>query len=161
MIDKKEDNIKEIENSIENEFFNIEQNENINVKQVQSTKEEIESKDIKTLIADRKWKIYEKIVDSFNERTDKDNVIKDKYSKWLFVILVIQLVALDLVFFLKGMHVLDLSDSTLNIFITASIAEIFALVTIIVNYLFTDKLTNLLGKILSDEDKNEKRDKKD
>lgn len=161
MIDKKEDNIKEIENSIENEFFNIEQNENINVKQVQSTKEEIESKDIKTLIADRKWKIYEKIVDSFNERTDKDNVIKDKYSKWLFVILVIQLVALDLVFFLKGMHVLDLSDSTLNIFITASIAEIFALVTIIVNYLFTDKLTNLLGKILSDEDKNEKKDKKD
>lgn len=161
MIDKKEDNIKEIENSIENEFFNIEQNENINVKQVQSTKEEIESKDIKTLIADRKWKVYEKIVDSFNERTDKDNVIKDKYSKWLFVILVIQLVALDLVFFLKGMHVLDLSDSTLNIFITASIAEIFALVTIIVNYLFTDKLTNLLGKILSDEDKNEKKDKKD
>ena len=137
MIDKKEDNIKEIENSIENEFFNIEQNENINVKQVQSTKEEIESKDIKTLIADRKWKVYEKIVDSFNERTDKDNVIKDKYSKWLFVILVIQLVALDLVFFLKGMHVLDLSD------------------------LFTDKLTNLLGKILSDEDKNEKKDKKD
>lgn len=159
MIDKKEDNIKEIENSIENEFFNIEQN--INVKQVHSTKEEIESKDIKTLIADRKWKVYEKIVDSFNERTDKDNVIKDKYSKWLFVILVIQLVALDLVFFLKGMHVLDLSDSTLNIFITASIAEIFALVTIIVNYLFTDKLTNLLGKILSDEDKNEKKDKKD
>lgn len=109
----------------------------------------------------KKWKVYEKIVDSFNERTDKDNVIKDKYSKWLFVILVIQLVALDLVFFLKGMRKLDLSDNTLNIFITASIAEIFALVTIIVKYLFTDKLTNLLGKILSDEDKNEKKDKKD
>jgi hypothetical protein len=161
MADKKENDIKEIENNIEKEFFNIEQNENIKVKQVHSTKDEVENKDIKTLIADRKWKVYEKIVDSFNERTDKDNVIKDKYSKWLFVILVIQLVALDLVFFLKGMKKLDLSDNTLNIFITASIAEIFALVTIIVRYLFTDKLTNLLGKILSDEDKNEKKDKKD
>ena len=157
----KEEQIKEIENNIEKEFFSIEQHEDINVRQVQSTKEEVESKDINTLIADRKWKVYEKIVDSFNERTDKDNVIKDKYSKWLFIILVIQLISLDLVFFLKGIKILDLSDNTLNIFITASIAEVFALVTIIVRYLFTDKLTNLLGKILSDEDKSEKKDKKE
>ena len=157
----KEVQIKEIENNIEKEFFSIEQHEDINVRQVQSTKEEVESKDINTLIADRKWKVYEKIVDSFNERTDKDNGIKDKYSKWLFIILVIQLIALDLVFFLKGIKILDLSDNTLNIFITASIAEVFALVTIIVRYLFTDKLTNLLGKILSDEDKGEKKDKKE
>lgn len=135
--------------NIEDEFFNIEENKGLNVRPVQSTKDENDNKDINTLIADRKWRIYEKIVDSYNQRNDKDGKIKNKYSTWLFIILVIQLVALDGIFVLKGLKILDLDDTTLNVFITASIAEIFALVTIIVKYLFTDKLTKLLEKLLS------------
>lgn len=68
---------------------------------------------------------------------------------------------MNLIFILKGFSILNFADTTFNLFITATIAEVFTLVTIIVRYLFTDNLTELLKKLLSDENKDGKKDKKD
>ena len=56
---------------------------------------------------------------------------------------------MNVIFILRGVNVLIFEDTTFNIFITATIAEIFSLVTIIVKYLFTDNLSQLLSNILT------------
>ena len=65
---------------------------------------------------------------------------------------------MNAIFVCRGLNLLEFNDTTFNIFITATIAEVFSLVTIIVKYLFTDNLTKLLSNILTEtkeENKNE------
>lgn len=116
-----------------------------------------ENKDVESVVKDYKLSLYKQIVDVYDKRNEKDNTIKEKYAIWLIRMLGIQLIVLNCIFIFQGFGWINLPTSTLNIFITASIAEIFALVNIIVKYLFTDNLTNLLTKILSDKDENEKK----
>ena len=74
--------------------------------------------------------------------------MRQKYAVILIVILSIELSALILIFILKGLNILNYSDSSFNLFITGGIAEIFVLVRVIVKYLFKDNLTNALNIIL-------------
>ena len=89
-----------------------------------------------------------------------DQNLKEKYAIILIGILTVQLITLIVIFILKGCGVLDYSDTTFNIFITGGIAEVFVLVKMIVQYLFTDNLTEALKIILrnnnqvKDEEKN-------
>ena len=57
---------------------------------------------------------------------------------------------MNVILILRGANILVFSDTTFNIFVTATIAEVFTLVTIIVKYLFTDNLTKLLSNILTE-----------
>lgn len=143
------------------DFTNILLNaeENNAIKEVDENKEK-ESKeiDLEEFVARNKWQVYRDLVDLFKSRTENDNNLKKQYSKILVWILIIQLVAMNIIFILKGCNKLNFTDTTFNLFITATIAEVFTLVTIIVKYLFTDKLTDLLSGILSDEDKKNKKD---
>lgn len=116
---------------------------------------------LEEFVAQNKWQVYKDLVDVFKERTQNDNELKKKYSKILIGILILQLIVMNLIFILKGFSILNFADTTFNLFITATIAEVFTLVTIIVRYLFTDNLTELLKKLLSDENKDGKKDKKD
>lgn len=126
------------------------------VKELKSN-DAFQNKDVDSVIADYKWQLYDKIVNVYDKRSEKDNVIKEKYAVWLIRLLGIQLIALNLIFFFQGFKLIELPESTLNIFITASIGEIFLLVNIIVKYLFTDNLTKLLTKILSDGKDDDKK----
>ncbi len=109
---------------------------------------------------DNKWNMNNKILDLFADNIKKDQDLKEKYAIILIVILVIQLVALIVIFILKGCNVLNYSDATFNIFIAGGIAEVFVLVKIIVEYLFKDSLTNALNIILENNNKKEYRKKK-
>lgn len=144
-----------------NTLLNIEQNSNNNleeVKEIEETEENTET-DLAGFVAKNKWQVYKDLVNVFKERTKNDNNLKKTYSKILIGILISQLIIMNVVFILKGAKVLDFADTTFNLFITATIAEVFTLVTIIVKYLFTDKLTDLLSGILSDDEKVNKNDK--
>lgn len=101
----------------------------------------------------KKWDMNDKIVDLFKDKIEKDNELKSKYASWLIVILVIQLLALNILFILKGTNILNYSDTTFNIFITGGIAEVFLLVRVIVKYLFTDNLSGALKIILENNNK--------
>ena len=96
----------------------------------------------------KKWDMNDKILELFANNIEKDQKLKEKYAIILIIILAIQLVALIVIFILKGCGVLNYSDSTFNLFITGGIAEVFVLVRVIVKYLFKDNLTNALNIIL-------------
>lgn len=96
----------------------------------------------------KKWAMNDKIIDIFVKNIDEDQELRKRYATILIVILAIELVALILIFVLKGLDILHYSDTTFNIFITGGIAEVFVLVRIIVKYLFKDNLTNALNIIL-------------
>lgn len=134
-------------------------------KEIEEVNESIEKQKngikLEEFVAQNKWQVYKDLVDVFKERTQNDNELKKKYSKILIGILILQLIVMNLIFILKGLSILNFADTTFNLFITATIAEVFTLVTIIVRYLFTDNLTELLKKLLSDENKDGKKDKKD
>lgn len=126
----------------------------------ESLERDEKSVDIEEYIAKNKWQVYKNIADIFTKRSENDNKLKKTYSLILVIILVVQLVAMNVIFILRGSNVLVFSDGTFNLFISATIAEVFTLVTIIVKYLFTDNLTNLLNDILTDT-KIDKKSKKD
>lgn len=98
--------------------------------------------------ATKKWDMNDKIVDLFKERIEKDNILKVKYAKNLIHILIFQLIALNVLFVMKGLGFLNYSEMSFNIFITGGIAEIYVLVRVIVKYLFKDNLTESLNIIL-------------
>lgn len=64
-------------------------------------------------------------------------------------ILIVELIALIVIFILKGTGTLNYSDATFNIFVTGGIAEVFVLVRVIVKYLFKDNLTEALKIIIT------------
>lgn len=112
----------------------------------------------------KKWDMNDKILGLFANNIEKDQKLKEKYAIILIIILAIQLVALIVIFILKGCGVLNYSDSTFNLFITGGIAEVFVLVRVIVKYLFKDNLTNALNIILKNNNpikyKNSKKNNK-
>lgn len=136
-------------------LLNINESSNENIKKVKDTNEK--ETDLATFITRNKWQVYKDIANIFTERSKNDNDLKEKYSKKLIIILVFQLIFMNIIFILGGIGILNYSDTTFNIFVTATIAEVFSLVTIIVKYLFTDNLTKLLSNILTDvkDDKKE------
>ena len=112
----------------------------------------------------KKWDMNDKILELFISNIEKDQKLKEKYAIILIIVLAIQLVALIVIFILKGCEVLKYSDSTFNLFITGGIAEVFVLVRLIVKYLFKDNLTNALNIILKNnnyiKNKNHKKNEK-
>lgn len=96
----------------------------------------------------KKWNMNDRIIDLFIKNIGTDQELRKTYAAILIGILIIELIALILIFILKGANILNYSDSTFNIFITGGIAEIFVLVRVIVKYLFKDNLTNALNIIL-------------
>ena len=109
---------------------------------------------------ENKWNMNNRIIELFSKNIENDQNLKEKYAIILIGILTVQLITLIVIFILKGCGVLDYSDTTFNIFITGGIAEVFVLVKMIVQYLFTDNLTEALKIILrnnnqvKDEEKN-------
>lgn len=110
--------------------------------------------------ASKKWDMNDKIVTLFKDNIEKDNKLKGKYAIILIFILVLQLTALNVWFFLKGRGYLNFSDSTFNIFVTGGIAEVFILVRVIVKYLFKDNLSDALNIILENANKYKRYNKK-
>lgn len=96
----------------------------------------------------KKWDMNDRIIDLFIKNIGTDQDLRKKYAVILIVILSIELIALIFIFVLKGLNILNYSDSTFNLFITGGIAEVFLLVKVIVKYLFKDNLTNALNIIL-------------
>ena len=135
-------------------LLNLEQNGS---KEIEEVKESIEKQktDIKLdeYVARNKWQVYKDLVFIFKNRSSNDNDLKKKYSKILIQILINQLIVMNIIFTLKGLNILNFGDATFNIFITATIAEVFTLVTTIVKYLFTDKLTDLISRLLAENNK--------
>lgn len=95
-----------------------------------------------------KWGANNKIIDLYSKNATKDRELKDKYAKIFVLLLGIQLLVVCVVFILVGANVLKYDKFTLNIFISGSLLEIFAIVTIIVKYLFSDNLSEPLKIIL-------------
>lgn len=151
----KEEEIKAFSNSL----LELDENNNGTLKEVEETNDK--ETDLATFVAKNKWQVYKDIANIFTDRSKNDNDLKKKYSKILIGILIVQLLFMNVIFILYGAGVLHFKDSTFNLFIRATIAEVFTLVAIIVRYLFTDNLTKLLSNILTevkedviDKDKN-------
>ena len=102
----------------------------------------------------KKWDMNDRIIDLFTENISKDQALREKYAVILIIILSLELIVLIVIFILKGVNVLNYSNSTFNLFITGGLAEVFVLVRLIVQYLFKDNLTNALNIILENNKEN-------
>lgn len=149
-INEEQNEVKE-EVEINKELLNI---PNHLLKEKELIAEEVSENAVDYYTAKNKMEMYRELFNHYGEISKEDNDLKKKYAKKLLRILVIQLIVLDILFILVGAGKLNFSDTTFNLFITAGIAEIFTLVTIIVKYLFSDNLTKLMTIILSDDKKN-------
>lgn len=118
--------------------------------------EEIENNNKPIDEVSKKWNMNDKILELFAENIVEDQKLKNTYAVILIIILAIQLIALLTIFILRGLRILEYSDSTFNIFVTGGIAEVFILIRVIVNYLFKDNLSNSLNIILENNNNKNK-----
>lgn len=119
-----------------------------NSKDKEEVHEDTKSKQKPINEINRKWDMNDKIVNLFAETIEDDKKIRNTYAIILLIILAIQLIALSVIFILTGANVLYYSDTTLNIYVTAGIAEVFVLTRVIVKYLFTDNISGALNTII-------------
>lgn len=119
-----------------------------NSKDKEEVHEDTKSKQKPINEINRKWDMNDKIVNLFAETIEDDKKIRNTYAIILLIILAIQLIALSVIFILTGANVLHYSDTTLNIYVTAGIAEVFVLTRVIVKYLFTDNISGALNTII-------------
>lgn len=103
-----------------------------------------------------KWNANNKIVDLYSKNATKDRELKDKYAKYLIKILICQLVATYIIFGLTGKGILIYDKFVLDIFISGSLLETFAIVKIIVENLFSNNLNDSLNIILKNSNSTEK-----
>ncbi|MGP7732849.1 hypothetical protein ACTZQ0_00955 [Oceanimonas smirnovii] len=68
----------------------------------------------------------------------QDNSLKKTYGLSLLGILAVQLIVMNAVFVLVGLDKLDYKDWALHLYVTGTLAEIFALVLIVTKYLFSN-----------------------
>lgn len=72
---------------------------------------------------------------------------RGKYADWFKWVLVIQLIAINIAFFLIGRGCLYFDQWTVNIFIVSVFGEIMGIVLIIVKYLFTSTSKEMIELI--------------
>lgn len=99
------------------------------------------SEEIKSLEQDKSKsaeEIASNICDEYIHSIQKDNQLKGKYGFTLIVILIVQLIIINVVFILVGCGILNYTQFTINLYVSACILEITALITIIVKYLFSN-----------------------
>lgn len=95
-----------------------------------------------------RFKIDQKVVDTFIDNIKTDVTIKKAYAYALLILLGLQLVSVNVIFFLRGFNIIKYSNQTFDIFITGALIEVIALVAIIVRYLFKDNISESLKNIL-------------
>ncbi len=100
-----------------------------------------------------KMDIYKQIFELYCKNSQGEIPLKKMFAKLLLILIIIQAVILDVIFILRGANVLKFEDTTFNIFISAGVAELFALITIIIKNLFSDNLVKLLNKIIESIEK--------
>ncbi len=79
----------------------------------------------------------QKRVDIENGRSDIK--LKKLYAEGFLNILRVQLITMNLVFVAVGFQWLKLAETTINIFMTGTLAEVFGVVFVITRYLFPKK----------------------
>jgi len=71
-----------------------------------------------------------------NEALEEDNRLKRRYGNGLLIALAVQLLIMNLVFAAVGFGWLDYKDWALHLYVSGTLAEIFALVLVVTKYLF-------------------------
>ena len=89
------------------------------------------------------------IVAAWKQQQDQDRKMRKLYANWLMGAMSIQVVAVSVIFVLIGCGVLKFEQWTANTFVTATFAEISALVLLVVKYLFpatSDRILDLIDR---------------
>ncbi len=111
--------------------------------------------------ATERWNMNRTILRLYEKGMQEDQQLRKTYAKILIGILIVTLISLIVLFILRGINILNYSDTAFNIFVTGGIAEVFILIRTIVKYLFKDNLTQPLNTILESSNKiNQKYNKK-
>jgi hypothetical protein len=75
------------------------------------------------------------------DREERTSLIdlRRRYSKWLGRLLAAQLLFMNTVVILLGCHALALSPVVIQVYVTGTLGEVFGLVAVATNFLFSDK----------------------
>lgn len=68
-----------------------------------------------------------------------DTELKKMYAHGFIKILIIQLLFMNGIIIASGLEILKISDTTLDVFMTGTLAEVFGVVLVITRYLFSKK----------------------
>ena len=96
---------------------------------------------------EERTKHHRTIIKVWKQQQDQDRQIREIYAKWLIGVMVVQVVAINIIFVLIRLSVLEFEPWTANTFVMATFAEISALVLLVVKYLFPTSADRILDLI--------------
>lgn len=94
-------------------------------------------------------KAKSQVREAFSNNAKTDRTLKIIYGSCLLGILLLQLIAVNVIFILGGLEILKYSSTTFNVFITGSLIEVAVIVRIVVKYLFTDNISKAFNNMMS------------
>ncbi len=98
--------------------------------------------------AEARMKITKDTADEFLKNARSDRKWKSVYAFVLLATLIIQIYWLNKIFLNVGQKVLSYEESTFNIYITASLVEVIAIVKLVVKHLFHNNISASFKNVL-------------
>jgi len=115
----------------------------------------LETLDKYTQIHDRSYQLHT-FVEAWKEQQNSDRKMRATYATWLLIVVSVQILLINIAFFMIGARVLEVEKWVANVFITAVLVEVSSLVLIVVKYLFPEGLKSaldILDRIYKDTQK--------
>ncbi|WP_295156306.1 hypothetical protein [Selenomonas sp. AE3005] len=91
--------------------------------------------------------ILDKIINTWQTKHSADIELRKVYAKWLFVLLVIETVAVFVIVFITGFKRMEFDEWTFRVFIGSVYAQIVGAVYVMIRYLFSKDSHVILGDI--------------
>lgn len=91
--------------------------------------------------------ILDNIIQTWQTQHKADIDLRKSYARWLFILLVIETIAVFVVVIFKGCKVLEFDEITFRVFIGSVYVQIVGTVYVIVKYLFSKDSHVILGDI--------------
>ncbi len=141
--DKSEEEVdtKYRQNSMQNELEKYFDDSQYNFFDLSDYNDKVEDAPISYDEAEEKMKITKNTADEFIKNAKSDRRWKGIYAFFLLAMLIIQIFWLNGLFLKVGQGVLIYNESTFNIYITASLIEVIAIVKLVVKHLFHDNIS--------------------
>jgi len=110
------------------------------------TPSDVETLDRYAQIRDRSYQLRT-FVEAWKEQQNSDRKMRSRYATWILIVVSVQIILINIAFFMIGAKVLEIEKWVANVFITAVLIEVSSLVLIVVKYLFPEGMKSAVDLI--------------
>ena len=91
------------------------------------------------------------VVEAWEKQQTEERNLRSRYAKWLVIVLSLQVVVINIAFFLIGFGLINIEEWVASSFIVSALLEISSMIFVVVRYLFPTNIRISLPSNMQDE----------